>query len=92
MAIIVVPRKVADQYSHRSPNAPERTAGARDLAGFIDAPEINAKKKMSKPTMPPIAIGPKPLRPLLYTVKRITAIKRAEARTSIPKISGIEKE
>jgi hypothetical protein len=27
-----------------------RRAGANDLAGFIDAPEMNARKKISRPT------------------------------------------
>ena len=31
-------------------------AGANERAGFIDTPDINAKKNMSKPTIPPIAI------------------------------------
>ena len=29
----------------------ETSAGARDLAGFIEAPEMKAKKKISSPTM-----------------------------------------
>ena len=36
---------------------PEIKAGAKDLAGFIDAPEINARKKICKPTIPPMAIN-----------------------------------
>jgi hypothetical protein len=32
------------------PKTPERRAGASDLAGFIDAPEMKARKKMSRPT------------------------------------------
>ena len=39
--------------------APESKAGAKERAGFIEAPEINDKKNMSKPTMPPMAIPPR---------------------------------
>jgi hypothetical protein len=67
-ATVDVPIKVADQYSHKLPNTPETKAGANERAGFIDAPEINAKKKISKPTIPPIAIPPNPLNPLVYTI------------------------
>jgi hypothetical protein len=41
---IEVPMNVADQYSHKSPTEPDNNAGAKDLAGFIEAPEISAKK------------------------------------------------
>src|SRR5215469_10818030 len=90
-ATIDVPIKVADQYSHKLTNTRESKAGANERAGFIDAPEINAKKKISRPTIPPIAIPPNPLNPLVYTTMKITAIRSADANTSIPKISGIEK-
>jgi hypothetical protein len=89
-ATIDVPIKVADQYSHKLPNTPETKAGANERAGFIDAPEINAKK-ISNPTIPPIAIPPNPLNPLVYTTKKITAIRRADANTSIPKTIGTGK-
>jgi hypothetical protein len=36
---------------NRLPNA-ESNAGASDLAGFIDAPDMNPKKKISKPIIP----------------------------------------
>jgi hypothetical protein len=49
-AITEVPTKVADQYSHKLHSTPESKAGANDRAGYIDAPEIRAKKKISKPT------------------------------------------
>jgi hypothetical protein len=62
-AINEVPINGADQYSHKSFTAPDINAGAKDLAGFIEAPEIDAKKKMSNPTIPPIAIPLKPLSP-----------------------------
>jgi hypothetical protein len=88
---IDVPIKVADQYSHKLFNTPESKAGANERAGFIDAPEINAKKKISNPTIPPIAIPPNPLKPLVYTTKKITAIRRADANTSIPKTIGTGK-
>jgi hypothetical protein len=35
---------------------PETRAGAKERAGFIEAPDMNAKKKISNPTMPPIAV------------------------------------
>ena len=44
--MIDVPMNVAVQYSHKLFTAPESNAGAKDLAGFIEAPEINPKKKM----------------------------------------------
>lgn len=59
------PTKVADQYNHRSAIDPDTSAGANDLAGFIDAPEMKEKKKISSPTMPPIAIPPHPLKPFV---------------------------
>jgi len=35
--------------SHKSPTNPESNAGASGLAGFVDAPDMNPKKKISKP-------------------------------------------
>ena len=64
-ATIDVPMNVADQEGHRLFNTPETRAGAKERAGFIEAPDMNAKKKISSPTMPPIAIPPKPLSPLV---------------------------
>ena len=62
-----VPTKVAVQYSHRlSTIPPDNKAGANERAGFIDAPDINAKKNMSKPTIPPITIPLKPLNPFIH--------------------------
>ena len=87
-AIADVPIKVADQYNQRSPTEPDNSAGARDLAGFIEAPEMSAKKNMSRPTIPPIAIPLKPRSPFIWTTANITAIKSADANTSIPKITG----
>ena len=55
-----VPIKVAVQYSHKFVITPDNTAGARERAGFIEAPDMNAKKNMSKPTIPPITIPLKP--------------------------------
>ena len=43
-AIMEVPINVADQYNHKSPTEPDNKAGARERAGFIDAPDIKAKK------------------------------------------------
>jgi hypothetical protein len=90
-AIIDVPTNVAEKYSHKLANVPESRAGANERAGFIDAPEIKAKKKISKPTIPPMAIPLKPFKPLVWTTRKITAIRRAEANTSIPKMSGMGK-
>ncbi len=63
--MILEPTKVADQYNHKLFTAPESTAGASERAGFIEAPEINDKKKMSSPTIPPIAIPLKPFNPFV---------------------------
>ena len=90
-AIIEVPTNVADQYSHKSPTEPEIRAGAKDLAGFMDAPEINEKKKMFNPTIPPIAIPLKPFNPFACTTNKITTISSAEAATSILNITNIGK-
>ncbi len=57
--------KVADQYNHKSPTEPDNNAGAKERAGFTEAPEMNAKKKMSKPTTPPIAIPLNPRNPFV---------------------------
>ena len=65
MAIIEVPTKVAVQYSHKFVITPDNTAGARERAGFIEAPDMNAKKNMSRPTIPPITIPLNPLSPLV---------------------------
>ena len=54
----------------------------------MEAPEINERKKISKPTILPMSIPPKPLKPLAYTTIQITTINNAEARTSIPNIKG----
>ena len=57
-------------------------------AGLIDAPDINTKKNMSRPTIPPMSIPLYPLNPLAYTTTTITAINKADANTSIPNIVG----
>ena len=85
IAAIEVPINAVVQYNHKSPTDPESNAGARGLAGFIDAPDINPKKKISKPIIPPIAI---PLNPFVYTTSKITIISKEEAKTSIPNIIG----
>jgi hypothetical protein len=55
VTIMDVPMKVAVQTSHRlSTILPGNKARAKDFAGFIDAPEINAKKNMSKSIIVPI--------------------------------------
>lgn len=70
---------------------PDNNAGARDLAGFIEAPEMSARKNISKPTIPPIAMPLNPRNPFVWTTANITAIKSADAKTSMPKITGIGK-
>ena len=87
-ATIEVPIKVAVQYNHKFVNTPDNTAGARERAGFMEAPDINAKKNISRPTIPPIAIPLKPLKPLVYITTKITAIKSAEASISILNMRG----
>ena len=74
-ATIEVPIKVALQYSHKLTNTPESTAGARERAGFIETPDMNAKRNISRPTIPPITIPLRPFKPLVYTTTKITAIK-----------------
>ena len=64
-AAIGVPINVSDQHSHNLFKAPETSAGAKEQAGFIEAPDINAKKNISSPTMPPIAIPLNPFSPLV---------------------------
>jgi len=86
-ATIYAPTKVAVQYNQRSDHTPDDIAGASDRAGFIDAPDINAKKRISGPTIPPMTKGPKTLSPLVYTTNNITPISKAEAKTSIPNIN-----
>jgi hypothetical protein len=44
--------RVAVQYSHRLSRTLESRAGANDLSGFIDALEMNARKNISRPTIP----------------------------------------
>ncbi len=71
IAIVDVPIKVAVQYNHKFVITPETTAGARERAGFIEAPDINAKKNISRPTIPPITIPLKLLKPLVYTTTKL---------------------
>ena len=80
---------MAVKYNQRFPNTPDNRAGANERAGFIDAPEINAKKNISNPTMAPIAIPPKPLKPFVYTATKITAINKAEDSASTANINGM---
>jgi len=74
-AIAEVPIKVAVQYSHKFVITPETTAGARERAGFIEAPDINAKKNISRPTIPPITIPLNPFRPLVYTTTKSASME-----------------
>ena len=64
-ATIDVPMNVADQEGHRLFNTPEISAGVKERAGFIEAPDMNAKKNISNPIIPPIAIPLNPLNPLV---------------------------
>src|SRR5918992_1693483 len=91
-ATVDVPIKVAVQYSHKFVITPDNTAGARERAGFIEAPDMNAKKNMSRPTIPPITIPLKPLKPLVYITTRITVIKSPEASISMLNMKGKGKE
>ncbi len=50
---------------HQSVHTPDNNAGASERAGFIDAPDIKAKNKISNPTIPPITIGPNPFKPFV---------------------------
>jgi hypothetical protein len=45
-ATIDVPINVALQYNQRLSRTPEVKAGASERAGFIDAPDINARKNI----------------------------------------------
>ena len=64
-AITEVPTNVAVQYNHRSGHTPDNNAGANERAGFIDAPDIKAKNKISSLTIPPIAIPLNPFKPFV---------------------------
>ena len=64
-ATIDVPTKVALQYNHRFPITPDVMAGANDRAGFIEAPDMNARKNISSPTIPPITSPPYPFNPFV---------------------------
>lgn len=74
-----VPIKVASHYSRRHSNTPDTKAGAKVRGGFTDSPDTNAKKSMSRPTIPPITIPPKPLKPFVYANTIFTATSKAEA-------------
>jgi len=64
-ATIELPTNVAVQYNQRLAIFPDNRAGAKERAGFIDAPEIKDKKKISSPTIPPMAMPPRPFNPLV---------------------------
>ena len=64
-AITEVPTNVAVQYNHRLAHTPDNNAGANERAGFIDAPDIKAKNKISSPTITPIATPPNPFKPFV---------------------------
>jgi hypothetical protein len=71
VAIRDVPIKVAVQYSQRFPITTDNRAGANERDGIIGAPDTNAKKNMSKPTIATITIPPKPLKPFVYVTTRV---------------------
>jgi hypothetical protein len=50
---------------------PDNNGGANERGGFIDAPDTNAKNNMSKPTIAPITIPLKPLRPFVYAMIKL---------------------
>ena len=81
----IVSTKVAVQYSQRLEHIIDSNAGAKERARFMDATETKTKKNIC-PTIPPITIFPKPFNSFVYTTTKFTVIKRAEAKTSIPKI------
>jgi hypothetical protein len=70
-----VPIKVAVQYSHKFVITPETTAGDRERAGFIEAPDINAKKNISRPTIPPITIPLNPFRPCIHYYEKLGLVQ-----------------
>ena len=76
IAAIEVPINVAVQYNLKSPTNLESNAGANDLAGFIDAPDMNPKKKISNPIIPLIAMPLNPFNPFVYTTSKITIISK----------------
>ena len=43
------------QYNHRLPRTPKVRAGAKERAGFIEAPDVNARMKISNLMIPPMA-------------------------------------
>lgn len=53
---MLVPTKGAVKYSHKSFMYPDATADATERIGFIEAPEIYPKKKISNPITVPTAI------------------------------------
>ena len=48
---------------------PERRVGDSDLAGFIDGSQMNAKKKISRLNVSPIARPPNRRKLLIPTIK-----------------------
>ena len=88
IAAIEFPINAVVQYNHKSPTDPESNAGARDLVGFIDAPDTNPKKKISKPIIPLIVISQNPFNAFVYITSKITIFSKEEAKTSIPNIIG----
>jgi hypothetical protein len=51
---------------------------------------MNAKKNMSRPTIPPITTPLRPSKPLVYTTTKITAINSPNASISIDIESSID--
>jgi hypothetical protein len=57
-----------------------------ELVGFIAAPDMDSKKRIFKPTIPPISMPLNPFTPIIYTTSNVTTINKDEATTSMLKI------
>lgn len=74
-------------YNHILLISPDNVADAKNLIGFIAAPEINENRKISNPTIAPDAIHPNPFNPLVCTDVNIIVIKNAVTIISTAKTS-----
>jgi hypothetical protein len=73
----------ADKYTQRLSKWRETTAGARERAGFMEAPQTGPAKRASKPMTEPTAtptVMPFSFAPV--NTDRMTNIKRPLSRTS----------
>ncbi len=64
------------------PEPPRPKLGQVNVQGSSMLPDINAKKNISSPTIPPMTSPPYPLNPLVKTTTAITAINNADVNTS----------